>query len=188
MGPVPSNIFVNGIDSEIKSTISKIIDVTNLNGAADKIEGRDAIQKDLDKIKKWTHMKLMRFSKAKCKDLGAIPAMCTHWEKNSFRAALWRRNWGLWGMKSWTWASSMHLQPKQPAVSWAASEEGWPARQGKWLLPSTLSSWGPIWRTVSRPGAPNIGRMCSCRIGSRGGPQTWSKGWSTSLMMKGWGS
>jgi len=35
-------------------------------GAVDTIEGRNAIQGDLEK---WVHMKLMRFRKAKCKVL-----------------------------------------------------------------------------------------------------------------------
>ena len=35
----------------------------------------------------------------------------------------WKRTWGYWWMGSWTWASCVHLHPRKPIVSWAASKE-----------------------------------------------------------------
>jgi len=75
-----------------------------------------------------------------CTWVEAIPDMRTDWEENSLTAALQRRTWGSQWTKSWTWASSVLLQPRRPAEPWAASDEGWPAGQGRWLSPSPLCS------------------------------------------------
>ncbi|TRZ16781.1 hypothetical protein HGM15179_010338 [Zosterops borbonicus] len=68
MGLQLFNIFVSSLDG-IECTISKFVDNTKLCGQHNTLEGRDAIQRDLDRLDGWACVNLINFNKAKCKDM-----------------------------------------------------------------------------------------------------------------------
>jgi len=69
LGLVLFNIFVGNTDSGTECTLSKFANNTKLCGTVNTLEGRDNIQRDLDRHERWARAHLMNFNKAKCKIL-----------------------------------------------------------------------------------------------------------------------
>jgi len=69
-GSVLFSIFVSDMDCRI--ACSKLCGVVNT------LEGRDAIQRDLDRLERWAHANLMKVNKAKCRVLHISRASLKH--------------------------------------------------------------------------------------------------------------
>jgi len=69
LGTVLFNVFVGNMGSGTECTRSNFANNTKLCGVVDTLEGKDAIQRDLDRLERWACTNRIKFNKAKCKVL-----------------------------------------------------------------------------------------------------------------------
>jgi len=59
------NFFVGKMDSGVECTLSKFDNDTKMCGVVNMLEGRDVIQRDLDRLERWVCGNLVKVNKAK---------------------------------------------------------------------------------------------------------------------------
>lgn len=84
--------------------------------------GREVTQKDLEKFERWAPANHVKFTRTQYKvlHLSQKNPKHLHWVINGLKAALQWRTWKCWVFHPSIQASSIHLQPRKPIVSWAA--------------------------------------------------------------------
>lgn len=65
LGSVHFRIFINDVDKGNKRLFSQFANSTGLGKSVDLLEGRNGLQRDLERLDGWHEISCMRFKKAK---------------------------------------------------------------------------------------------------------------------------
>lgn len=145
-----------------KDNTGRAKEIKVLGGITDIPEGCIAIQRDLERLEKWTDRNLLKLSKGKCKVL-------YHVEDNPMKQhsqrAVWPevssagRTWRFWGSPSWLWGRNAPSCQKWSSVSWGTAGKTFPEGWGRWSFLSSQPPWGTSEILGPGQGSPAPGRQ-----------------------------